>query len=81
MRCWVSTAGGCFCDNFASLTGCDLSDHDAVQRALASYSRWNDKVQAAVFGANRLAATFPEWRAVQDFGHNARLWAGQGTPP
>ena len=31
------------------LTGCDISDHDSVQRALRALSRWNDRVQAALF--------------------------------
>ena len=30
------------------LTGCDLSDFDAVQRVLAEFSAWNDRVQAAL---------------------------------
>jgi len=72
MRCWANVAEGCFGDNFASLTGGDLSDHAGVQRVLASFSRWNDKVQAAIFGANRLAANLPESKAMQDFRHNAR---------
>ena len=46
------------------LTGCDVSDDDAVQRVLAAFSRWNDKVQAALFSEHRLAPTFPEAIAV-----------------
>ncbi len=42
------------------LTGCDFSDSDAVQRALHTVSRWNDRVQEALFSKTRLAATFPE---------------------
>ena len=53
------------------LTGCDVSDDDAVQRALASVSRWNDRVQAALFSGDRLAPTFPESMAVKDFRYNA----------
>ena len=41
------------------LTGCDLSDNDAVQGVLASFSAWNDRVQAALFSETRLAPTFP----------------------
>ena len=53
------------------LTGCDISDHDSVQRALALVSRFNDRVQAAIFGANKLAPTFSEAEAVKDFRYNA----------
>lgn len=53
------------------LTGCDISDHQSVQRALAAVSRWNDRVQAALFSPNRLAPTFPERLAVRDFRYNA----------
>lgn len=53
------------------LTGCDVSDDDAVQRALAAVSRWNDRVQAALFSPGRLAPTFPEKLAVKDFRYNA----------
>ena len=53
------------------LTGCDISDHESVQRALAAVSRWNDRVQAALFNPHRLAPTFPEQLAVRDFRYNA----------
>lgn len=61
------------------LTGCDISDHDSVQRALAAVSRWNDRVQAALFSPNRLAPTFPEAMAVKDFRYNA--WYGPDKAP
>src|SRR4051812_6384594 len=61
------------------LTGCDISDHDRVQRALAMMSRFNDRVQAAIFGANRLAPTFAEAEAVKDFRYNA--WYGTDKAP
>jgi DMSO/TMAO reductase YedYZ molybdopterin-dependent catalytic subunit len=53
------------------LLGCDLSDSDGVQSFLAAFSRWNDRVQAALFSETRLAPTFPEARAVKDFRYNA----------
>lgn len=53
------------------LTGCDVSNDQAVQRALATVSRWNDRVQAALFDPRRLAPTFPERMAVKDFRFNA----------
>ncbi len=61
------------------LTGCDISDHDSVQRALAAVSRWNDRVQAALFSPNRLAPTFPKAMAVKDFRYNA--WYGPDKAP
>jgi len=61
------------------LTGCDISDDDAVQRVLAGVSRWNDRVQAALFGGTRLAPEFPEAMAVKDFRYNA--WYGPEKAP
>jgi DMSO/TMAO reductase YedYZ molybdopterin-dependent catalytic subunit len=61
------------------LTGCDISDDDSVRRALAFMSRWNDKVQAAIFGENKLAPEFPESMAVKDFRYNA--WYGPEKSP
>ena len=40
------------------LTGCNLSDGDAVDRALWAISRFNDRVQAWLFDPNRLAPTY-----------------------
>ena len=42
----------------ALLTGCDVSENDAVQKALRTVSSWNDRVQAAIFRPNHLAPTF-----------------------
>ncbi len=53
------------------LTGCDISDTDAVQGALHAVSRWNDRVQAALFGRDTLARTYAESQAVRDFRFNA----------
>ena len=61
------------------LTGCDISDHDSVQRALAAVSRWNDRVQAALFSPGRLAPTFSEAEAVRNFRYNA--WYGPDKAP
>jgi DMSO/TMAO reductase YedYZ molybdopterin-dependent catalytic subunit len=61
------------------LTGCDLSDSNVVQRVLADVSRWNDRVQAALFSDRRLAPTFPEAMAVKDFRYNA--WYGADRAP
>jgi len=53
------------------LGGCDFSDDDSVQRALAMISRWNDRAQAALFSRTRLAPTFREDQAVKAFRYNA----------
>jgi DMSO/TMAO reductase YedYZ molybdopterin-dependent catalytic subunit len=53
------------------LSGCDISDADAVQATLERVSRWNDRVQAWLFSGHRLAPTFPESEAVKDFRYNA----------
>ena len=71
--------GGLSVGALTMLTGCDLSDHDSVQRMLAGFSRWNDRVQAALFGQQRLAPTFPEALAVKDFRYNA--WYGPNKAP
>ena len=53
------------------LTGCDISDTDAVQGALAKVSSWNDRVQSWLFDGSKLAPTFAESDAVRDFRFNA----------
>ncbi len=61
------------------LTGCDISDNATVQRVLGAVSGWNDRVQAALFGAETLAPTFAESEAVKDFRYNA--WYGPERAP
>lgn len=53
------------------LTGCDISNDDAVQAALARVSAWNDRVQGWLFDGTKLAPTFAERDAVKDFRFNA----------
>jgi DMSO/TMAO reductase YedYZ molybdopterin-dependent catalytic subunit len=53
------------------LAGCDLSDGDAVDSILWAMSRWNDKVQAALFNPHRLAPTFAESAITNPFPFNA----------
>jgi DMSO/TMAO reductase YedYZ molybdopterin-dependent catalytic subunit len=53
------------------LTGCNLSDGDTVDRVLWAMSRWNDRVQAALFNPNRLAPTYPESAITKPFPFNA----------
>jgi DMSO/TMAO reductase YedYZ molybdopterin-dependent catalytic subunit len=71
--------GGMSLGALTLMTGCDLSDNDAVQGILARFSAWNDRVQAALFNPNRLAPTFPESEAVKDFRYNA--WYGRENAP
>ncbi len=61
------------------LTGCDLSDDDTVQTALHAVSRWNDRVQAALFSDTTLAPVYPVSRAVKDFKFNA-FFGPQNSP-
>ena len=53
------------------LTGCEVTDTEAVQKTLWTLSRFNDRVQAALFNPNRLAPTFPESAITQPFPFNA----------
>jgi DMSO/TMAO reductase YedYZ molybdopterin-dependent catalytic subunit len=55
----------------AMLTGCDITDHEGVQRALMAMSRWNDEAQQWLFSSSRLAPEFPESRITQPFPFNA----------
>ena len=63
--------GGLSMGALTMLTGCDISDNDAVQQALAAVSRWNDRVQEALFSGQKLAPEFDERLAVKDFRYNA----------
>jgi DMSO/TMAO reductase YedYZ molybdopterin-dependent catalytic subunit len=63
--------GGLSLGALTLLTGCDISDDDAVQKALGAVSRWNDRVQAALFSGTRLAPEFDERLAVKNFRYNA----------
>ena len=53
------------------LTGCNLENDDAVDRVLSAMSRWNDKAQAALFSASRLAPTYSEADITDPFPFNA----------
>jgi DMSO/TMAO reductase YedYZ molybdopterin-dependent catalytic subunit len=53
------------------LSGCDVTDQDGVQKVLWSMSRWNDRVQAAIFDLNKLAPTYPQSAITQPFPFNA----------
>ena len=53
------------------LTGCDAADPLAVDRILLAMSRWNDRVQAAIFDVNQLAPTYNEADITDPFPFNA----------
>jgi DMSO/TMAO reductase YedYZ molybdopterin-dependent catalytic subunit len=65
--------GGLSLGALTMLTGCgDLSTKDdLVDRALWAMLRFNDRVQAALFNPNRLAATFPVSAITKPFKFNA----------
>lgn len=55
----------------AFLSGCELTEDESVQKVLWSMSRWNDRVQAALFDQNKLAPEYPESAITQPFPFNA----------
>lgn len=55
----------------AMLTGCDATDPSVTDRILSAMSRWNDKVQLAVFNPNKPAPVYTEADITADFPFNA----------
>jgi len=53
------------------LTGCAIVDEESVELALMRISRFNDRVQAALFDPDRLAPTYPESMITRPFPFNA----------
>ncbi|MBM3563702.1 MAG: molybdopterin-binding protein [Alphaproteobacteria bacterium] len=53
------------------LSGCTLKDDDAVDRLLFAMSRFNDKMQAALFDPSKLAPTYAENDITTPFPFNA----------
>jgi DMSO/TMAO reductase YedYZ molybdopterin-dependent catalytic subunit len=53
------------------LSGCSLTDGDAVDRVLWAMSRWNDRVQGWLFDPNRLAPTYKVSDITEPFPFNA----------
>jgi len=41
------------------LTGCDVTSEPSVEKGLTLMTRWNDRVQAALFDPTHLAPTYP----------------------
>jgi DMSO/TMAO reductase YedYZ molybdopterin-dependent catalytic subunit len=55
----------------AMLSGCDVTNTETAQRVLWKMSRWNDRVQAAMFDPDKLAPVYPESAITQPFPFNA----------
>ncbi|VVE26144.1 molybdopterin-binding protein [Pandoraea iniqua] len=55
----------------ALLSGCSLDDNAGVESALDTMSRWNDRVQAALFRSDVLAPTFSASQMTRPFPFNA----------
>jgi DMSO/TMAO reductase YedYZ molybdopterin-dependent catalytic subunit len=53
------------------LSGCTLKDDDAVDKLLWAMSRWNDRIQAALFDPGKLAPTYTEQEITTPFPFNA----------
>lgn len=53
------------------LSGCTLKDDDAVDRLLFAMSRFNDRVQAALFDPGKLAPTYSAAEVTTPFPFNA----------
>jgi DMSO/TMAO reductase YedYZ molybdopterin-dependent catalytic subunit len=56
--------GGLSLGAVTMLTGCDVTNRDAVQGVLGRMSQWNDRVQAWLFSPTRLAQEFPASRVL-----------------
>lgn len=55
----------------ALLTGCNVSDVDAVQKTLWAMSKWNDRVQGWLFSSHKLAPVYAESAITRPFPFNA----------
>ncbi|MDB5816531.1 MAG: oxidoreductase molybdopterin binding domain protein, partial [Rhizobacter sp.] len=55
----------------AMLSGCNLQDGDTVDKVLWAMSRWNDRVQAAIFRGDKLAPTYAASQVTKPFPFNA----------
>jgi DMSO/TMAO reductase YedYZ molybdopterin-dependent catalytic subunit len=72
--------GGLSLGALTMLGGCDISDSDAVQSALHAVSRWNDRVQAALFSGDRLAREYAPEDVARQFRYNAYFPAKDVVP-
>jgi DMSO/TMAO reductase YedYZ molybdopterin-dependent catalytic subunit len=55
----------------ALLTGCDVTNVDAVQKTLWAMSKWNDRAQGWLFNPNKLAPVYAESAITRPFPFNA----------
>ena len=55
----------------ALLSGCDATDPSVTDQVLDAMSKWNDKVQAAIFSSNKLAPVYTEADITDPFPFNA----------
>ena len=69
--------------SLALLTGCDPSTHSGVDAALWTMMHFDDRVQARLFSAARLARTYPASAVTKPFRFNAfyEEWQAGETPP
>jgi DMSO/TMAO reductase YedYZ molybdopterin-dependent catalytic subunit len=63
--------GGLSLGALTLLSGCDISDSDAVQAALHAVSRWNDRVQAFLFSESSMALEYAPDAVAKEFRYNA----------
>lgn len=63
-------AGGASLGALTLLTGCEVSDGFSAERLLIQISKFNDKVQAAIFNPNTLAPTYTEADITRPFPFN-----------
>ena len=64
-------SGGASLGALTLLTGCEVSDSVSAENLLIHVSKFNDKVQAALFNPNALAPTYPESAIKRPFPFNA----------
>ncbi|MBI3701511.1 MAG: molybdopterin-dependent oxidoreductase [Afipia sp.] len=64
-------SGGASLGALTLLTGCNVSDSSSAEALLVQISKFNDKVQAALFNPNTLAPTFSESEITRPFPFNA----------
>jgi len=57
--------------SLAMLTGCDASTDEGIEKTLAFVSRFNDRVQWALFNPDKLAQTYPDSMIQKPFPFNA----------
>ena len=64
-------SGGASLGALTLLTGCEVSDSLSAENLLTQVSKFNDKVQAAIFNSNALAPTYPASAITRPFPFNA----------